>query len=175
MSDIKAIAQNIKLLILDVDGVLTDGKVYFGESTEELKAYNIKDGLGMRLLMDNGIEIAIITGRNSKSVEIRMAGLGIKHLYQGKLAKRESYEQLIDKLKLSPDEVAYIGDDLIDLPVMTKVGLPIAVADAHTKSKEVAKIITTNTGGNGAVREICDLILEAQGKLEAIYSKFLND
>ena len=174
MDKIKNIANSIRLLILDVDGVLTDGKVYFGESTEELKAYNIKDGLGMRLLMDNGIDIAIITGRNSKSVENRMNGLGIKHLYQGKLAKRESYEKLLVDLELSADQVAYIGDDLIDIPVMSRVGLPIAVADAHVKAKEVAKHITSNIGGNGAVREICDLILEAQGKLDGIYAKFFE-
>ena len=174
MDQIKSIAKNIKLLILDVDGVLTDGKVYFGESTEELKAYNIKDGLGMRLLMDNGVDIAIITGRSSKSVENRMTGLGIKHLYQGKLAKRESYEKILTELELSPSEIAYVGDDLIDLPVMTQVGLPISVADAHPKAKEAAKLITSNVGGNGAVREVCDLILEAQGKLEGIYSQFLK-
>ncbi len=175
MDNLKATAKSIKLLILDVDGVLTDGKLYIGENSEEIKSYNIKDGLGMRLLMDNGIEIAIITGRRSKSVENRMNGLGIKHIYQGKLAKRESYEKLLTDLQLSPSEVAYIGDDLIDLPVMTKVGLPIAVADAHSKAKEVSKYITTNIGGNGAVREICDLILDSQGKLENIYNKFLND
>ncbi len=174
MEQLKTIAKNIKLLILDVDGVLTDGKLYIGENSEEIKAYNIKDGLGMCILMENGVEIAIITGRSSKSVENRMTNLGIKHLYQGKLAKRESYEKLLTDLKLTPEEVAYIGDDLIDIPVMTKVGLPVAVADAHSKAKEIAKHITTNIGGNGAVREVCDLILDAQGKLENIYSKFIN-
>ncbi len=169
------LAKEIKLLILDVDGVLSDGMLYIGENTEDIKGYNIKDGLGMRLLMDNGIEIAIITGRTSKSVTNRMTGLGVKHLYQGQMVKIEAFKKLMDELKLSPEQVAYIGDDLIDIPVMRRVGLPVAVADAHTKTKEVAKLITENRGGKGAVREICDLILDAQGKLESIYNKYLTD
>ncbi len=175
MSNITELAKEIKLLILDVDGVLSDGMLYIGENTEDIKGYNIKDGLGMRLLMDNGVEIAIITGRTSKSVSNRMAGLGVKHLYQGQMVKIDSFKKLIDDLQLLPEQVAYIGDDLIDIPVMRRVGLPVAVADAHIKAKEVAKLVTDNKGGKGAVREICDLILDAQGKLESIYNKYLTE
>ena len=137
-------AAKIRLLILDVDGVLSDGLIYMGNHGEELKAFNVRDGYGIRCALTSGIEVAIITGRKAKLVEDRCQTLGITHLY----------------------EVAYIGDDLIDWPVMAEVGLSVAVADAHPLLLPRANYVTRINGGRGAVREVCDLLLLAQGKLD---------
>lgn len=174
--DILDKAAKIKLLILDVDGVLTDGKLFFGANNirEETKGYNVKDGLGISLALKAGIEIAVITGRVSRSVNARLLRLGIKHVYQGLHNKNEAYLELKKILNVSSDEVAYVGDDIIDLPVINKVGLPIAVNDAHPELIKRCSYITSNKGGNGAVREVCDIILEAQNKLEDIISYYLD-
>ena len=159
-------AANIRLLICDVDGVMSDGLIYMGNHGEELKAFNVRDGYGIRCLITSDIEVAIITGRNAKLVENRAKTLGITHLYQGQSNKLVAFEKILSDLSLSPSQVAYIGDDLIDWPVMEKVGLSVAVADAHPLLLPKAHYMTRIAGGRGAVRELCDLILQAQGKLE---------
>ena len=159
-------AQKIRLLILDVDGVLSDGLIYMGNNGEELKAFNVRDGYGIRCALTSGIEVAIITGRKAKLVEDRCKTLGITHLWQGQSDKLIAYRELLETLSLRPDEVAYVGDDLIDWPVMADVGLSVAVADAHPLLPPRADYVTRINGGRGAVREVCDLLLLAQGKLD---------
>lgn len=163
---VMASAQNIRLLICDVDGVMSDGLIYMGNHGEELKAFNVRDGYGIRCLLTNDIEVAIITGRNARLLEDRCRTLGIRHLYQGQSDKLLAFGDLLDKLSLTPDQVAYIGDDLIDWPVMAEVGLSVSVADAHPLLIERADYVTRIAGGRGAVREICDVILMAQDKFE---------
>lgn len=160
-------AAKIRLLICDVDGVMSDGLIYQGNSGEELKAFNVRDGYGIRCLLTSGLEVAIITGRKAKLLEDRANTLGITHLYQGQSDKLLAYRELLDKLAVRPGEVAYIGDDLIDWPVMAEVGLSAAVADAHPLLLPKADYVTQIAGGRGAVRELCDLILLAQNKLDA--------
>ena len=131
MEDVIARAALIKLVIFDVDGVLTDGSLFLGDDGLEYKAFNSRDGLGMTMLLASGIDIGIITARTSNVVAVRMQSLGIKHVYQGQLDKRAGYEKMRAALGLEHTQIAYVGDDLIDLPVMTEVGLSIATADAH--------------------------------------------
>lgn len=159
-------AQKIRLLILDVDGVMSDGLIYMGNNGEELKAFNVRDGYGIRCALSSDIEVAIITGRKAKLLEDRCATLKIKHLYQGQSDKLIAYRELLEKLSLTAQQVAYVGDDLIDWPVMAEVGLSVAVADAHPLLTPRADYVTHIAGGRGAVREVCDLLLLAQGKLE---------
>lgn len=158
-------ATQIKLLICDVDGVFSDGRIYLGNAGEELKAFHTKDGFGMKAIMQAGIEIAIITGRQSNIVENRMKALGVSHIYQGIENKLSLYQSLLSDLNLQKDEVAYIGDDVVDLPVMLDCGLGIAVFDAHPLVLQSADLITTTKGGFGAVREVCDLFLQCHNKL----------
>lgn len=152
----------IKILILDVDGVLTDGRISINDQGEETKAYSVKDGYGIRQLLGAGIEVAIITGRFSKSVEHRAAELGIKRIYQGVADKKAAGLKLLEETRLTVDQACFIGDDLPDLPLLKFVGLPVAVADAVKEVREAARYITEKNGGCGAVREICELILRAQ-------------
>ncbi len=165
-ADIMARAGHIRLLICDVDGVMSDGLIYMGNSGEELKTFNVRDGYGIRCLLTSDIEVAIITGRTARLLEDRCKTLGIRHLYQGQSDKLLAYSELLDTLSLSDEQVAYIGDDLIDWPVMAKVGLSVAVADAHPLLLARARYVTRIAGGRGAVRELCDLILMAQNKFE---------
>ena len=158
-------AKQIKLLICDVDGVFSDGRIYLGNNGEELKAFHTKDGFGMKAIMKAGIEIAIITGRQSQIVEDRMNALGVSHIFQGIENKLDLYTSLLEKLNLKKDEIAYIGDDVVDLPVMQDCGLGIAVFDAHPLVLQGADLITTVKGGFGAVREVCDLFLQCHNKL----------
>lgn len=165
-ADVIARARNIRLLICDVDGVMSDGIIYMGNNGEELKAFNVRDGYGIRCLLTSDIDVAIITGRNARLMEDRCKTLGIRHLYQGQSDKLIAYGELLHKLSLSDEQVAYIGDDLIDWPVMAKTGLSVAVADAHPVLLPRAHYVTRTGGGRGAVRELCDLILMAQDKFE---------
>lgn len=164
-------AKQIKLLICDVDGVLSDGRIYLGNQGEEFKAFHTKDGFGMKAIMQVGIEIAIITGRKSHIVENRMKALGISHIKQGIENKSDVYHSLLDELNLTKNEVAYIGDDVVDLPVMQDCGLGIAVYDAHPLVLQNAKLITHIKGGFGAVREICDLFLQCHNQLNTEQGK----
>ncbi|MGF1700050.1 3-deoxy-manno-octulosonate-8-phosphatase KdsC [Photobacterium makurazakiensis] len=159
-------AKEIKLLICDVDGVFSDGRIYMGNDGEELKTFHTRDGYGIKSLMGAGIEIAIITGRKSAIVENRMSALGIQHIYQGQDNKLAAYDDIVNTLAIAPEHTAYIGDDLIDWPVMEKVGLSICVADGHPLLARRADFTTRIQGGYGAVREVCDLILEARGELD---------
>ncbi len=167
-------AKKIQLIIFDVDGVLTDGGLYFSDDGQEFKRFNSLDGLGIKILKDNGIEPAIITARTSATVEHRMNNLGIVHFYQGQEDKVVAFNDLLKKLNLNADQVAYVGDDVIDLPVMTKVGLPISVANAHDLVKEKSCIVTNKKGGHGAVREVCDFILKSQDKFDRAMKPYLD-
>ena len=164
--------KKIKAVIFDVDGVLTNGQLFYSDQGESMKAFNVKDGFGMKLLMDSGIKVAIITAKRSKMVEQRMQTLNIKHLYQGVQDKTQAFDALCDQLKLKAEAFAYVGDDLLDLPVMNRVGVPVAVANAHPLVKTQALITLQANGGEGAARECCELILEAQNLLAGIYQKY---
>ena len=174
MQDILAKAAQIKLVIFDVDGVLTDGRLYVLESGDEIKAFHSRDGHGMKMLQSTGVEIGIITGRTSRIVGHRMDELGIRHVYQGQKDKLPAFYQLIQKLNLDPQQVAYAGDDVVDLPVMTKVGLAIATADAHPVVKQHAHWHTTQPGGFGAARDVCELIMEAQETLPKLIQHYVS-
>lgn len=167
-------AKNIRLLILDVDGVLTDGRLFFDNQGNEYKSFHSRDGFGLRLLRQTGIETAVISGRKSKSVALRMKNLGVDFVYQGYDNKVTAFDEIIDKTKLKPDQAAYVGDDLIDLPVMARVGLAIAVSDANFAVKQRAHLCTQLPGGQGAVREVCDLIMQAQGNFDSIVDSYLK-
>jgi 3-deoxy-D-manno-octulosonate 8-phosphate phosphatase (KDO 8-P phosphatase) len=166
-------AAMIRMLILDVDGVLTDGKLYFDHAGNELKAFNTRDGMGMKALQRSGIEVAVITGRKSGAVEHRMNQLGIKHVYQGREDKLNAFLNLLELTGLDAQQVCFAGDDWIDLPVLLRVGLAVSVADAEERVKQQVHWITKRGGGDGAVREICNLILDAQEKDQAIMDEIL--
>jgi 3-deoxy-D-manno-octulosonate 8-phosphate phosphatase (KDO 8-P phosphatase) len=166
-------AANIRMLVLDVDGVLTDGKLYFDHAGNELKAFNTRDGLGMKALQRCGIEVAVITGRKSEAVAHRMNQLGIKHVYQGREDKMNAFLHLLEVTGLDPQQVCFAGDDWIDLPVLLRVGLAVSVADAEERVKQSAHWVTQRNGGDGAVRELCNLILIAQDKEQTIVDEIL--
>jgi 3-deoxy-D-manno-octulosonate 8-phosphate phosphatase (KDO 8-P phosphatase) len=174
MQDIQKKAANIRLVIFDVDGVLTDGSLYIGDDGQEYKAFHSKDGHGMVMLQQSGVEIAIITGRSSEVVRIRMASLGIQRVYQGKREKLPAYEELKQITGFDDEQIAYVGDDVVDLPVMTRVGLAVAVQDAHALTKHHAHWVTPGNGGRGAAREVCELIMEAQGTLRSSLQHYLD-
>lgn len=169
-ADVVERATKVRLLIFDVDGVLTDGSLYFGHDGREYKVFHSRDGHGMKMLRDSGVEIAIITARSSQAVAFRAANLGLEHVYQGQQEKSVAYAQVIDKLKLSHEEVGYVGDDVVDLPVMVQVGLAIAVADAHPEVLRRAHWSTHHPGGRGAARDACELIMKARGAWDAAIS-----
>ncbi|WP_404342448.1 3-deoxy-manno-octulosonate-8-phosphatase KdsC [Pseudoalteromonas mariniglutinosa] len=162
--DVKQRAQQVKLLICDIDGVFSDGRIYLGNDGEELKAFNTKDGFGIKALINSGFEVAVITGRHSQIVQQRMTSLTVQHIYQGQENKLLAYQTLKDKLQLTDQQIAYIGDDGPDLPVMEKVGLAVAVQDAHPLLKKLAHYTTMLPGGFGAVRELTDLLMLENGK-----------
>ncbi len=165
---------SIKLAIFDVDGVLTDGRLYYDNHGNEFKAFHAQDGHGMKQLQQAGVPIAIITARQSTLVAKRMTDLGIAHVFQGARDKRTVFEQLLTQLAIPAEAVCYVGDDLLDLPVMTRCGLAMTVQNAYTGVKSRAHYITQASGGQGAAREVCDLILSAQGKLDALIAHYLH-
>lgn len=167
-------ASKIRLLVLDVDGVLTDGKLYFDHAGNEMKAFNTRDGLGIKALQRVGIEIAVITGRTSGAVSHRMEQLAVHHVYQGKEDKLGAFLDLLKKTGVEEHEVCFAGDDWIDIPVMLRAGLAVTVADAELEVKNRSHWITSRNGGDGAVREICNLILEAQNKHQIIMDEILS-
>ncbi len=166
--------KQIKLIIFDVDGVLTDGKIVLGEDGNEYKSFHVHDGLGMVMLLQSEIDIAIITARSSQIVASRMKSLGVKHLYQGQHDKELAYKDLKQKSKLDDKEIAYLGDDIIDLPAMKHCGLKLAVQNAHPSLKQISDYVTEKEGGNGAAREVCELLLQAQNKLDNIIKEKLS-
>ena len=164
----------IRLVIFDVDGVLTDGRLMLGDDGQEYKSFNSKDGHGMRMLQDSGVALAILTGRRSQVVERRAADLGIGHVIQGRRDKLPAFEELLETTGHAPAGVAYVGDDLVDLPVMRRVGVAVAVADASPLVREHAHWITASPGGHGAAREVCERIMQAQGNLERLLAAYLG-
>jgi 3-deoxy-D-manno-octulosonate 8-phosphate phosphatase (KDO 8-P phosphatase) len=175
MSDsIQSLAKSIKLFIFDVDGVLTDGKLYFSNSGEESKAFNSKDGLGIKMLLATEIEVGIITGRKSMIVSRRARELGIKHLYQGHATKLKAFADLLATLRLKNSQVAYMGDDINDIPIMQQVGLSIAPNNALDYVQQHASYVTSRDGGDGAARQACDLILNAQNKWQQAIALYGN-
>jgi len=170
---ILAQARQLKLLILDVDGVLTDGRLFFDDQGKEYKCFHARDGHGIKLLRQTGVEVAIISGRKSNSVALRMKSLGIEYVYQGHEDKISAFYEILDKLTIKPEQVGYVGDDLLDLPIMIKVGLAIAVKDANFAVKQYADWCTPSEGGQGAVRDVCDLVMQAQETFEKVLQKYL--
>lgn len=166
-------ASRIRLLALDVDGVLTDGRLYFGNQGEELKTFSTLDGQGIKLLQNNGVTVALLTARSSKLVLNRAANLGIQYVQQGCEKKLTSLLELQEKLGVTMEETAYVGDDLPDLACIRRVGLGIAVSNAHPTLRQHAFCVTSLPGGSGAVREVCDWILQALGKYDGAIASFL--
>ena len=164
----------IRLVAFDVDGVMTDGGLYYSDSGEEFKRFNSLDGQGVKMLKASGVEIAIITGRTSRCVEARAKNLGIKHVYQGVENKLEAMVDVLDKLKLTRDAAAYMGDDVVDLTVMRHVGLSISVPESPQLVRKHSGYVTQRSGGQGAVREVCELIMSAQGTLDAQSAPYLQ-
>ncbi len=165
-------ARQVKLVIFDVDGVFTDGGIYIGAEGELYKAFNAKDGLGVTLAQRAGLETAIITGRTSPQVAFRARELHIDHVLQGQMDKRAAYQQLKRELQLADEQIAYLGDDLIDLPVMVQVGFTAAPADASPEVRRLAQAVSVHPGGHGAVREILEFILKVQGKWEPLLTQY---
>ncbi len=166
-------ASQIKLLLLDVDGVLTDGRIRLTDAGEEIKVFSALDGHGIKMLQASGIDVAIITARNSGAVAHRMGELGVKHFYQGQKDKRIAFAELIEKLDIDPLHAAFVGDDVIDLCVMRQCGLAITVPNGHSVVKQLADWQTRASGGNGAVRNVCDLLMIAQGTYNKMIEQYL--
>ncbi|MDO4226660.1 HAD family hydrolase [Neisseria sp.] len=172
--ELQARAAAVKLLIMDVDGVLTDGRIFIRDNGEEIKSFHTLDGHGLKMLQATGVQTAIITGRDAPSVGVRVRQLGIGHYYKGIHDKRAAYVQLRAEAGVEEHECAFIGDDVVDLPVMVRCGLPVAVPEAHWFTLQHAAYVTQKSAGNGAVRELCDLIMQAQGTLEAALQEYVK-
>ncbi len=164
----------LRLIAFDVDGVLTDGGLYLSDTGEEFKRFNSLDGHGLKMLKASGMELAIITGRTSRCVELRAKNLGITRLYQGVEDKYAAMQSLLSDMALPPEKAAFMGDDVIDLPVMRRVGVSFSVPDAPQCVRDRADYVSQRTGGHGAVREICELIMSAQGTLESQLAPYLE-
>lgn len=170
-----AALDRIKLLLLDVDGVMTDGRIIFLGDGGEAKAFDVKDGHGLKLIQRAGIRVGIITGRQSDIVARRAAELGIEIVYQGAKDKMQPFREILQKLELQPSEVAYVGDDLVDLPILRQVGFAVTVADAVEDIKPYVDKITSRAGGRGAVREVCDYLLKESGLWASVTSRYFED
>jgi 3-deoxy-D-manno-octulosonate 8-phosphate phosphatase (KDO 8-P phosphatase) len=167
-------ASRVRLVVFDVDGVLTDGSLFLGDDGQEYKAFHSRDGHGIKMLLATGVDVAIITGRTSKVVEHRVADLGIRFVYQGRLEKFSTYRQLVSDLGLDDTQTCFVGDDVVDLPIMLQVGLAITVNDGHPFVKQHAHWVTPTPGGRGAAREVCETIMYAQGNLDQSMLKYLS-
>lgn len=167
MQDIYERARNIRVAIFDVDGVLTDGALYYTDTGEEMKAFSVHDGHGMRMLREGGVALAIISSRSSRSLEARARNLGIELLFQGAADKLAAFSELLGRCDIGAEACACVGDDLVDLPVMKRCGLAVAVPDAPALVRRRAQYVTRARGGHGAAREFCEIILHAQGSLTA--------
>ena len=165
-------ANKVELLILDVDGVLTDGSLYYSGSDVEIKAFNVKDGHGIKLLQRNGVEVAFITGRKSDAVKRRADELGINHVYQRAIDKLLAYDDLKEKVGIADAKIGFVGDDLIDIPITKRVGFAVAVADANSELISRSLYVTKANGGRGAVREVCEIILKSKGLWEEVLSQY---
>ncbi|HJW27065.1 MAG TPA: HAD hydrolase family protein [Rhodocyclaceae bacterium] len=174
MMDARSRAARIKLMVFDIDGVMTDGGLHYTDDGRELKTFHVHDGLGLKLMQRAGIDMAIVTGRTSGVVLARAADLGIVHVFQGVANKRAAVEELIARLGLHWPEVGFMGDDFIDLPAMLQCGFAVAPANAHPLVKERSHAVTDASGGRGAVREAVEFVLAAQGKLDALFASYLE-
>lgn len=172
--DLQQRAAKIKLLILDVDGVLTDGRIFIRDNGEEIKSFHTLDGHGLKMLQNSGVQTAIITGRDAPSVGLRVQQLGISYYFKGIHDKKSAYAQLRQEAGVEEHECAFVGDDVVDLPVMVRCGLPVAVPQAHWFAAKHAAYITKANGGKGAVREVCDLIMQAQNTLQPALNEYLK-
>lgn len=172
--DLRRRIAGIRLVVFDVDGVLTDGHVILGDDGFELKAFHTRDGLGMRLLQNSGVEIGIITGRTSTVVGRRAEELRVRHLMQGRPDKGPALAELIERLQIEPAHAAYVGDDMVDLPAMRAVGLGIAVADADRFTRDHAHYVTRAPGGRGAAREVCELVMAVQETLGEARARYVD-
>lgn len=166
--------KRIKLLLLDVDGVMTDGGIIYNDHGEEIKKFSSRDGFGLRILMDAGIDVGIVTGRKSGVLLHRCKNLGISLIFDGIIEKDSVLEPVLQQTRIGSEEIAFMGDDLIDLPLMKRVGLAVTVADAHETVLEHAHLVTCAKGGAGAVREVCEAILKAKGLWANIIGRFLQ-
>ncbi len=167
-------ARTVRIAIFDVDGVLSDGGLHYAEAGDAMKTFDVRDGMGMKLLQEAGIELAIITSRRAGSVRERAADLGIRYIQQGVADKYSAFEALLTELGLTPAQAAFLGDDLVDLPVLKRCGFAVTVADAPAVLKRHADYVTRTSGGRGAAREFCEVILHNQGKLAARTARFLG-
>ena len=174
LSELYDRARRIRLVIFDVDGVLTDGSLFITDAGEEFKAFHSQDGHGMKMLKATGIQLAIVTGRTSRSVELRAQNLGVGILYQGVEDKLAVFEQILASFGFEQESCAYMGDDVVDLPVMGRCGLAVAVPDAPPLVKSRAHYVTRQRGGRGAVRELCEIIMHAQGTFDAQMQPYLR-
>lgn len=173
-TDARTRAKRVKLVVFDVDGVLTDGRIIIDDKGIESKFFNVRDGHGIKLLHRAGLIVAIVTGRTSDVVTHRAKELGITHIYQGSLKKADTMDDLIKETGLSSEEIAFVGDDLIDIPVMRRVGLACAVSDSSPETISFAHIVTERNGGRGAAREVCEFILKAQGLWEEVTKSYFE-
>lgn len=171
--DATNLASQLRLMAFDVDGVMTDGAIYYTDEGTELKAFNALDGAGLKMLEKAGITVAIITGRKAPCVELRARNLGITRLFQGVHDKAACVSAMLDELGFSPTQAGYMGDDVMDLAVMGLCGFSAAPANAHDSVLSRAALVTRKSGGHGAVREVCDFILSAQGKLDDVIAPWL--
>jgi 3-deoxy-D-manno-octulosonate 8-phosphate phosphatase (KDO 8-P phosphatase) len=171
---IKDKASRIKILIVDIDGVMTDGRIIYSIYGDELKFFDVQDGFGITLLRRAGIKSLIITAKKSKIVKMRARDLRVAKAYQGHIDKIKPFNHALRKFKVIPEEVCFIGDDLIDIPVLRRVGLAVAVPNAVDEVKDTAHFVTSKTGGRGAVREVCDLILKSQNKWDLAASRYFK-
>ena len=167
-------APGIKILVLDVDGVLTAGNIILDNAGVEYKAFHVRDGHGIKMLQRAGVKVAIITGRSSAVVDARAAELGIDEVRQGAREKLPVFEELVGRLGFTDEEAAYVGDDIVDLPVMRRAGLSFAVADAEPYVRDAADVVTERKGGQGAVREVIDLLLRASGRWDEVTAKYFG-
>jgi len=170
--ELLSVARHIKVVIVDVDGVLTDGSITLDNEGNEFKSFHVRDGHGIKMLIRAGFIVAMITGRYSKVVERRASELGITEVYQGCRDKRVPYRRLLKKYSVDSEKVAYIGDDIVDLSLLQGVGFSVVVADAAAEAKSAAMMITKSAGGRGAVREVCDFLLKAKGLWDGIIDEY---
>ncbi len=173
-ADISEEASTVRLLLLDVDGVMTDGSIVYADTGDELKSFNARDGHGIKLLMRAGIDVAIVTGRSSRAVQIRADDLGIGTVYQKALRKIEAYEDILQTKKLDDKQICAVGDDLPDLPILKRCGLSVAVPDAVPEVLAAADMVTRCSGGKGAVREVCDFLLKASGRWHSVTARYFE-
>lgn len=164
--------RGIKALVLDVDGVLTDGGIIYGSGETEIKRFDCRDGLGLRLWLKSGGQLAIITGRESEAVRLRARDLGVEYLYQKCGDKKQVFKRFLSESGLPAGQVAAVGDDLIDIPMLLQAGLPVAVGDAARETQEAAQLITVRPGGHGALRELTEYLLKAQGKWDKLVEEY---